>query len=120
MNPIAQIQAVLVFVFSASWKTTVAGLLYAAFELHQQFVAWQAGQPVNKHAVAAAFAAALLGYVARDYNVSSEQQAGLPGGSTGPSGPSGLPGPSGASGATGEGSTGATGQKGATGGAIYS
>jgi hypothetical protein len=79
MNPVAQIQKLLVVLMSASWKTTVAGLAYALFTLKPEYDAYMAGQHVSKHAVAAAFAAALIGYFARDWNVSSEMQSGVPG-----------------------------------------
>ena len=63
--------------FSKSWKTTAAALMAAALTIQPEIAAWVAHEPVNYRQVAVAFFVALIGYFARDKNVSSEQQAGI-------------------------------------------
>ena len=63
--------------FNKSWKTTLAGLIAAAPLLYSEVMAALAGQHINKKSVLTAVAIALMGYFARDKNVSTEQQAGV-------------------------------------------
>ena len=63
--------------FQKSWKTTTAALAAAVLTIQPEISAWVAHQPVNYRQVAVAFCVALIGYFARDKNVSSEQQAGI-------------------------------------------
>ena len=64
--------------FQRSWKTTAAGLVAAAGVMAPEIYAWTQGQPVNGRAFWVGFGIALLGFFARDKNVSTEAQKGLP------------------------------------------
>ena len=59
---------------SKSWKTTVASLVAAFVFIYPEIQPLLAGQHVSKRAVLTAVCIALMGYFARDKNVSSEQQ----------------------------------------------
>ena len=61
--------------FSKSWKTSLMGFLAAIPLLVNEVQAALAGQHINKKSVITAVAIVLMGYFARDKNVSSEQQA---------------------------------------------
>ena len=57
-----------------SWKTTLASLIAAFLFIYPEITPLLAGQHVSKRAIAMAVCVALMGYFARDKNVSSEQQ----------------------------------------------
>ncbi len=60
--------------FKTSWKTTCLGALYFCWEIYHEVLASLAGQAINKRNVGAAVFVALMGYVARDWNKSSEDE----------------------------------------------
>lgn len=79
MFPLAKLQQILLLIFTRSWKTTVAGFVYALYEGCPQIQALLNGQPIDKHALVRALCGAAIGYFAKDFNVSTEMQAGIPG-----------------------------------------
>jgi hypothetical protein len=60
-----------------SWKTTLASLVAAFLFIYPEIAPLLSGQHVSKRTIATAVCIALMGYFARDKNVSSEQQAGI-------------------------------------------
>jgi hypothetical protein len=64
---------------SKSWKTTVAAGIGAFMFIYPEIQPLLAGQHVSKRAVLTAVCIALMGYFARDKNVSSEMQSAVPG-----------------------------------------
>ena len=91
MFPIAKIQefATDLILFRKSWKTSWAGLFAAAAIVAPYMSDYAAAHP-KRLAVLAAVALAYLGSQARDKNVSSEQQAGIPAPGAGISGVAGY------------------------------
>jgi hypothetical protein len=61
---------------SKSWKTTVAAGIGAFLFIYPQIQPLLAGQHVSKRDVLIGVCIGLMGYFARDKNVSSEMQAG--------------------------------------------
>jgi hypothetical protein len=74
MNPIAAIQQLVIALTSRSWKTTLAGALAATGAYFQTVPGYE------KYGVWLLGASVFVGFLcARDRNVSSEMQSGVPG-----------------------------------------
>ncbi len=60
--------------FKTSWKTTLAGIAYFCWEVGHEVYASQHGHPIEARALGRAIFGAALGYFARDWNKSSEDE----------------------------------------------